>query len=87
MVLVLISLELVYKTVKRNMIITGTWHWPPWKKRTPDDSLEEWGLEIWQELEKDPVMRERLRKACMEEGEVEDGEQDSIDPDDIIKVI
>ncbi|KAI0852939.1 phospholipid-translocating P-type ATPase [Daldinia vernicosa] len=85
--LVLISIELVYKTVKRNMIVAGTWQWPPWKQRSPDDGLEEWGLQIWQELEKDPVMRERLRKACMEEGEVENGEQDSIDPDDIIKVI
>ncbi|KAI1377631.1 phospholipid-translocating P-type ATPase [Hypoxylon crocopeplum] len=78
-VLALISIELVYKAVKRNMVVAGTWKWPPWKRRSLDDSLEEWGLDVWQELEKDPVTRERLRRACVEEDEVDDEEQDSFD--------
>ncbi|KAI1386522.1 phospholipid-translocating P-type ATPase [Hypoxylon trugodes] len=86
-VLALISIELVYKTIKRNMIIAGTWKWPPWKRRSLEDSLEEWGLEVWQELEQDPVIRERLRRTCMEEDELDDGEQDIIDPDDVAKVL
>ncbi|KAL7627863.1 drs2 neo1 protein [Parahypoxylon ruwenzoriense] len=86
-VLTLISIELVYKAMKRHMVIAGVWKWPPWKRQSLDDSLEEWGLEIWQELEKDPVMRERLRRACIEEGEVEDLEKNSIDQVDPVKVL
>ncbi|KAI2637227.1 phospholipid-translocating P-type ATPase [Hypomontagnella submonticulosa] len=86
-VLVLISMELVYKVVKRNLIVAGMWRWPPWKRRSLDDSLEKWGLEVWQELEQDPVIRERLRRACMEDGELDDEEHDSIDPDDVAKAL
>ncbi|KAI0387757.1 phospholipid-translocating P-type ATPase [Hypomontagnella monticulosa] len=85
-VVVLISIELVYKVVKRNLVVAGMWRWPPWKRRSLDDSLEKWGLEVWQELEQDPVIRERLRRACMEDAELEDEEHDSIDPDDVAKV-
>lgn len=63
------------------MVIAGYWKWPPWTKgkSTDDDSLEELGLEVWQELEKNPVIRERLRRACMAEGDVDDDVRDSID--------
>ncbi|KAI1841589.1 hypothetical protein JX265_004681 [Neoarthrinium moseri] len=61
-VAVLICLELGFKAIKRNMIIGGLWQWPPWKRRAPGDSAEEWHLELWQELEQDPYMQERLRK-------------------------
>ncbi|KAI0840735.1 phospholipid-translocating P-type ATPase [Hypoxylon sp. FL0890] len=86
-VIVLISIELVYKAVKRNLVIAGVWKWPPWKLRGVDDSLEEWGLEVWQELEQDPVIRERLRRADMEKGEVDDEVEDNIDPEDVVKVL
>ncbi|KAI2472984.1 phospholipid-translocating P-type ATPase [Annulohypoxylon bovei var. microspora] len=87
-VVVLISMEMAYKVVKRNMVIAGAWKWPPWKPRSVDDSLEEWGLEVWQELEQDPVTRERLLRASMGDNEDEgDDEQDSVDPDDVAKVL
>ncbi len=86
-VVALISMEMVYKTMKRNMVIAGVWKWPPWKQRSLDDSLEEWGLEVWQELEQDPVTRERLRRACMEEGEGDDEVRDSIDHADAAKAL
>lgn len=87
-VTVLISVEMAYKVMKRNLVVAGMWKWPPWKPRSADDSLEEWGLEVWQELEQDPVMRERLRRAAMEEDEEEgDDERDSVDPDDVAKVL
>ncbi|KAH9991321.1 phospholipid-translocating P-type ATPase [Xylariaceae sp. FL0662B] len=87
MVILLISLELVYKAVKRNLTIAGLWQWPPWGRRDLDDNLENWGLEVWQELEKDPVVRERLRKACVAEDETEDDEQISIDEVDVGRVL
>ncbi|KAI6086144.1 phospholipid-translocating P-type ATPase [Hypoxylon rubiginosum] len=80
-VVALISIEISYKAAKRMMVIAGYWKWPPWTKgkSTDDDSLEELGLEVWQELEKNPVIRERLRRACMAEGDVDDDVRDSID--------
>ncbi|KAI1491977.1 P-type ATPase [Biscogniauxia mediterranea] len=78
-VLVLISVEYAYKAIKRNLIVLGLWKWPPWKGRDADDRdhLEEWNLEVWQELEKDPVMRERLRRAgTTDERDSDDNEVD-----------
>ncbi|KAI2620073.1 phospholipid-translocating P-type ATPase [Hypoxylon sp. NC1633] len=86
-VLALISVELGYKIIKRNMIIAGTWRWPPWKGRSADDNLEEWGLDVWQELEQNPVTRERLRRACLEGDEVEDGDHDGFDPNDVARAL
>ncbi|KAI1770283.1 phospholipid-translocating P-type ATPase [Hypoxylon cercidicola] len=87
-VVALICVEMVYKAVKRNMVIAGLWKWPPWKQRSLDDSLEEWGLEVWQELEQNSVTRDRLRRACMEEeGEVDDEMRDSIDQADVAKAL
>jgi phospholipid-translocating ATPase len=60
---VLICFELGFKAVKRNMIVGGLWHWPPWRKKSLGDSAEEWHLELWQELEQDPVIRARLKQA------------------------
>lgn len=73
-------LELVGKAVKRNMTVWGLWHWPPWRTRRLSDNVEEWDLGIWQELEQEPQMRERLRKLANDE-EVEDDldEQDVFD--------
>ncbi|KAI0161169.1 phospholipid-translocating P-type ATPase [Hypoxylon sp. FL1284] len=82
-VVALIVVEMVYKAAKRRMVIAGLWKWPPWKQNNVDDSLEEWGLEVWQELEKDPVTRERIRRECMEEEEVDDGTRDSIERVDV----
>ncbi|KJZ78373.1 hypothetical protein HIM_02411 [Hirsutella minnesotensis 3608] len=38
------------------------WHWPPWNRPgRRRDNVEEWDVPLWQELEQDPAMRERLR--------------------------
>ncbi|ORY60272.1 P-type ATPase [Pseudomassariella vexata] len=75
-VCILLSVELVCKTVRRNLLVARLWRWPPWKGGSEGvgESVEEWDLELWQELEKDPVVRERLRKIVEEEEEEsEDG--------------
>ncbi|KAK8085558.1 hypothetical protein PG997_006829 [Apiospora hydei] len=77
-VALLMTVELVYRAVKRNMILARLWRWPPWKKSETDKSLEEFHLEMWQELEQDPVIQEKLRRILKEErGEVtEEDEED-----------
>lgn len=79
-VALLVTVELVYRAVKRNMILARMWRWPPWKQSETDKSLEEFHLEMWQELEQDPIIQERLRQILKEErGEVteEEGEDDN----------
>ncbi|KAG5988698.1 hypothetical protein E4U43_004661 [Claviceps pusilla] len=72
-------LELAGKTVKRNMLVAGVWHWPPWK--TPslkDEHPEEWDLQVWQELEQDAGLRERLRRLANDEIVVDDMEEEDV---------
>lgn len=71
---ILICIELSVKAVKRNLIISGLWQWPPFKRRNmgADESAEEWHLELWQELERDPAMKEKLKR-MNREGEEGDG--------------
>lgn len=71
----LICFELGFKAVKRNMIIGGLWQWPPWKKRAASDSVEEWHLELWQELEQVPEIKEKLKQVNEDAG---DGENTSV---------
>lgn len=71
---VLICVEMAYKTIKRNLIIAGWWWLPPWKHHVSDASCEKWNLEIWQELELDPAVRANLRRILREE-EGEDNER------------
>lgn len=65
-------IELVGKSVKRNMLVAGMWHWPPWKKQSLDDIVEEWDLQVWQEMEQDPEIRERLRRLANDEETMDD---------------
>ncbi|KAH8737143.1 hypothetical protein BGZ61DRAFT_525327 [Ilyonectria robusta] len=60
-------MEMVIKTVKRQLLLAGLWKWPPWKQSRVGDNIEEWDVELWQELEQDPVMRERLSRLCRDE--------------------
>lgn len=72
-------LELTGKAVKRNMLVAGVWHWPPWK--TPslkDEHPEEWDLQVWQELEQDAGLRERLRRLANDEIVVDDMEEEDV---------
>ncbi|RLL94188.1 hypothetical protein CFD26_103788 [Aspergillus turcosus] len=76
--MVLVTLELVYKSVKRNMKVAGMWL--PWKQRR--NRLGENGVELdvamWQEMEQDPIIRARLKRLAREEpGEVDREEEDA----------
>lgn len=68
--LVLIGLDITFKFVKRNLVVYGLWHWPPWRSASADDgteNCENWDRQIWQELEQDPVIREHLRQTLLDE--------------------
>ena len=47
-----------------------------WSGDGVQESVEEWGVEIWQEMERDPDVRMMLRK--MAHGEVEEGEPEEV---------
>lgn len=67
--------ETVVRLIKRNLIVAGYWTWPPWKGRKLNCCLEELDLEVWQEMEQDPVMFRQLC-AMAREGELEYVEED-----------
>ena len=64
-------MELAMKTVRRNLLVAGVWKWPPWRNRGLSDNIEEWDLELWQELEQDPVIRARL-KVLAQDGDADE---------------
>ena len=92
----LVSIELAYRAVKRNLVVMGLWTWgwkwlkgSTWREalRAPRNgmwpalerdgerdrnSAEEWNVELWQEMEQDPQVRELLRKMSGEYEEEED---------------
>ena len=77
-------IELAAKTFKRNMLVAGMWHWPPWKTRQLSDNVEDWDLQIWQEMEKNPTVRDRLRRIARDDAswdsiEEEEEEEDVFD--------
>lgn len=72
MLTVLFILEMGFKMAKRSLLRLGVWRWGRdwWKrgrwwgrKRTDwmDSNLEDWDLELWQEMEQDPNIKEKLR--------------------------
>ncbi|KAF7562215.1 hypothetical protein G7046_g1929 [Stylonectria norvegica] len=69
-------LELVLKTLKRHLLVAGLWVWPPWKSSRASTNIEEWDLELWQELEQDPALRRRLRRMCRDEDDDEAADDD-----------
>ncbi|KAF5656588.1 phospholipid-transporting ATPase DNF3 [Fusarium circinatum] len=66
--------EIVLKCVKRLLLITGLWDWPPWGKSRRGENIEEWDVELWQELEQDPALRERLKRLARDEQVEEEDE-------------
>lgn len=83
--LFLFVLELGFKMTKRTLVVTGLWKWRwPWmwwsrargpgRPRGTDKNLEDWDLELWQEMEKNPEVRERMRR-ILEEERVGDGRE------------
>ncbi|KAF4454999.1 hypothetical protein F53441_2560 [Fusarium austroafricanum] len=59
--------EIVLKVVKRFLLLAGLWDWPPWGKSRHGENIEEWDVELWQELEQDPALRERLKRLARDE--------------------
>ncbi|KAK1625426.1 phospholipid-translocating P-type ATPase [Colletotrichum phormii] len=80
MVTLFILMETIFRTLQRSLILAGLWRWP-WVRKEDDVCADEWRLELWQELEKDPVVRERLRRLASDEDEdeeVEDCEEEDV---------
>lgn len=76
--IVLFILELGMKMAKRSMSKLGFWRrsrdwWKRgkrWGKKRPgwmDNNLEDWDLGLWQEMEQDPDVKEKLRGILKEE--------------------
>ncbi|ATY66637.1 phospholipid-transporting ATPase (DRS2) [Cordyceps militaris] len=59
-------MELTLKVVKRHLVLAGVWKWPPWRRPGLSENVEEWDLELWQELEQDPTVRLNLRILAQE---------------------
>ncbi|KAK2026044.1 phospholipid-translocating P-type ATPase [Colletotrichum zoysiae] len=77
MITTFVLMETIFRTLQRSLILAGLWRWP-WVRKEDDVCADEWRLELWQELEKDPVVRKRLRKLARDEGDDED-EDDKAD--------
>ncbi|KAK3070770.1 drs2 neo1 protein [Teratosphaeriaceae sp. CCFEE 6253] len=63
--MILTVMELGHKSITQSLLMAG--RWPPWKKhvrREDDDAgnIEELDVRLWQALEKDPNVRERLTR-------------------------
>ncbi|KAK0372614.1 phospholipid-translocating P-type ATPase [Colletotrichum limetticola] len=77
MVTLFILMETIFRTLQRSLILAGMWRWP-WVRKEDDVCADEWRLELWQELEKDPIVRERLKRLTSDEEEAEDCEEDVV---------
>ncbi|GKT48271.1 uncharacterized protein ColSpa_08452 [Colletotrichum spaethianum] len=77
MTTIFILMETIFRTLQRSMILTGLWRWP-WVRKEDDVCADEWRLELWQELEKDPTVKTRLKKLARDEEE---------DNDDVVKEV
>ena len=64
---ILSAIELTWKPLHRNFDITREWPW--WKRQRKDDgkTAEEFDLEVWQELQRRPDVREKLRRLARDE--------------------
>jgi len=60
---ILLTLELVYKCIKSSLILTG-W-WPLWGKGG-QETHRNVNIEVWQELEQDEAIRERLERRVID---------------------
>lgn len=72
--------EMTLKTAKRNLQVIGVWQWPPWQKPGLSENVEDWDLELWQELEQNPVVKEKLAKMAKED----DLDEEEKDEDELL---
>ncbi|OLN88113.1 putative phospholipid-transporting ATPase DNF3-like protein 1 [Colletotrichum chlorophyti] len=75
MITLFIVMETMFRTLQRSLILAGLWRWP-WIRKGDDVCADEWRLELWQELEKIPAVREKLRRLAQDEEEDEDCGED-----------
>lgn len=71
---VMTVIELLWKSVRRELAVSG--RWPPWKglvagKSEGSRTAEELDLGVWQEMQDDAAIRERLRELAGERQEEE----------------
>ncbi|KAK1999557.1 phospholipid-translocating P-type ATPase [Colletotrichum falcatum] len=78
MATIFILMETTFRAFQRSLILAGLWRWP-WIREEDDVSADEWRLELWQELEKYPAVRKRLRKLARDEDEEEEEANESRD--------
>jgi hypothetical protein len=65
---ILVAVETAYKIVKRRMADFGIWPlWRPLRNRRDDDI----DLELWQEMELDKIIKERLERLAGGEDGIE----------------
>ena len=71
---VLCTMEWAYAATKRNLVIARCW--PPWKftkwHRNRNGNAEDLELELWQEMEKDKVIKRQLQRMARDEREPEE---------------
>lgn len=76
----LASMEIIYGGVKRRLIRARMW--PPWKftktYRNGNSNAEDLELELWQEMERDPKIKEQLRRMANGIDEDEDEELEDV---------
>ena len=70
-VAVLVVTDLIYKSLRHSLAAAG--RWPPWKHSRTAEELE---VSVWQEMERDPVIRAKLHRLAR------DGDYDDDDDDD-----
>ena len=58
-------LDFTRKLAKRTLIGLNVWRWPPWKPRVAGE-LE---VEVWQEMEMDPVIWKKLQRLAAGHGD------------------
>ena len=76
--------ELVWKSVRREMAVAG--RWPPWRGLGwggvgRGRTAEELDVGVWQEMQRDRVVWERLRELAGEEEEEVDDDEDEVGDD------
>ena len=75
--------EMAVKMAKRALLVVEPWKLCSWRKRDCEDNAEEIALELWQEMEQDPVLRARLEKLARDDDmEGEEGEEEGPDEAD-----
>ncbi|KAK3690751.1 drs2 neo1 protein [Vermiconidia calcicola] len=66
---VLVAIELVWKTLRRDMALAGWWSlWRRWRHDSDNaKNPEELDLEVWQEMQREPAIREKLKRLARDD--------------------